>query len=68
MFKRGGEGLKLIYKKAISVISGWFESLPILYYFSQNYILNSIVLCVNFIIYYYVLDKLFQYIEKKWEK
>jgi hypothetical protein len=57
--------MRLIVKKIISVLSGAIESYPILYIFSSNAFLNWLVLTVNFIFFYYVLDKVFDRMEKR---
>ena len=54
--------MKLILKKAISVVSGWLVSIPF-FYLPINGILLSTILCIFFIFYYTLLDKLFQKIE-----
>nr|URC17144.1 MAG: hypothetical protein [Lokiarchaeota virus Ratatoskr Meg22_1012] len=51
-------------KRAISVISGYFVSLPI-FFFDLDPITQSLILMVFFILYYYALDRLFDYIENK---
>jgi len=55
--------MKLIYKKIINVVSGYFASLPFFYVKFNNALLQSLTLCVFFIFYYYILDKLLYFIE-----
>jgi len=58
--------MKLIIKKMISVISGYFVSLPIFYsyiYQILSPIIQATILCIFFIIYYYICDKIIKYIE-----
>jgi len=56
--------LKLIHKKIISVGSGYFASLPF-FFIELGPILDSIILCIFFIGFYYLCDKIFEKLEKK---
>jgi len=56
--------MRLLLKKAISVVSGWFVSIPF-FYLPIPGILQSALLCVFFIFYYALFDKIFQKIEEK---
>ena len=53
---------KILAKKGISVGSGYFESLPIIFLVKDPFIL-SIALMVNFIFFYAGMDKMFIYFE-----
>jgi len=59
--------MKLIYKKILGVVSGYFASLWA-FFLNINPFFDALVLCLFFIVYYYFFDKLIEYFELKYSK
>ena len=59
--------MKLIYKKVISVVCGYFASLWS-FFINVNWLFDSLLLCIFFIWFYWLFDRLFLYYESKHEK
>ena len=63
--------MKKITKKVISVVSGYFASIPIFYsdfYRVLSPVIQATILCIFFIFYYYLIDRIFDRIEKRGAK
>jgi len=58
--------LKIITKKVFSVVAGFVESYPLIFFIIDPLVL-SIALMVNFILFYAGCDKIFEYYENKFE-
>ncbi|RLD10439.1 MAG: hypothetical protein DRI44_06090 [Chlamydiae bacterium] len=59
--------MNLIVKKIISVVSGYFASLPF-FFVNINPIVDSLILMVFFIAYYALIDYILEKIEQKISK
>ncbi|MHC1591741.1 MAG: hypothetical protein ACXQS8_06630 [Candidatus Helarchaeales archaeon] len=56
--------MRSIFRKIISVVSGYFVSLPF-FYVNINPVVDSLILCIFFIFYYWLVDKIIDLVERK---